>query len=572
MIYLNNYFIRLIKDILSYKRNSSIIIFSILLSSVIAMLGPYLIGIATDSIISLKFTLLIYLGGFYILIYMVNYFSENRRTLYMMNTSQMVIKQLRNKAFENLQYVPLKYYSEKNSGKIISRITNDAETLGDFLTFQIPQVVSGIAGIIASLFIMTYLDYRLTIYAVLIIPMLLATVFLMNKKIKFNYISVRRRIAELTGNVSESVNGVKAIKSSGAEDLFNESFENVNNNNYNANVKAVRLTSLFSSIVQVIEGFGIMIVLYEGGTQVFSGILSIGILVSFIVYVQGFFNPIVQLSQFYNSYQSSSIAVERIYKIIDEEKDKNDYKYNYITFNNNLSFNHVKFSYGKTDTINDISFTIKKGQKVAFIGKTGAGKTTIANLMLKFYTTSSGNITMDNMNINEINTENYRKLFGVILQDPFLFEGTILDNIKFANGNITDDYINKKIIDTGLNKILSRLSLNSEVGEGGSNLSEGQRQAISILRAVINNPEIIVMDEATSQLDSINEINIQNAIYKIMEDKTVIIIAHHLNTIMNSNYLFYVKNGGIIEEGEPSELIKNQSYFHELYNQNKLML
>ncbi len=569
---MNNYFIRLIKEILSYKRNSSIIIFSILLSSVIAMLGPYIIGIATDSIISLKFTLLIYLGSFYILIYIINYFSENRRTLYMMNTSQMVIKQLRDRAFENLQYVPLKYYSEKNSGKIISRITNDAETLGDFLTFQIPQVVSGIAGVVASLFIMVYLDYRLTLYAVLIIPMLLATVFLMNKKIKFNYLSVRQRIAELTGNVSESINGVKAIKSSGTEDVFNESFETVNNNNYNANVRAVRLTSLFSSIVQIIEGFGIMIVLYEGGTQVFSGILSIGILVSFVVYVQGFFNPIVQLSQFYNSYQSSSIAVERIYKIIDEEKDKNDYKYNDIKFNDSLSFNHINFSYGKTDTIKDVSFTVKKGQKVAFIGKTGAGKTTVTNLMLKFYTPNSGNITMDNININEINTGNYRKLFGVILQDPFLFEGTILDNIKFTNENITDDYMNEKIMDTGLDKILSRLSLYSEVGERGSNLSEGQRQAISILRAVINEPEIIIMDEATSQLDSVNEINIQNAIYKIMENKTVIIIAHHLNTIMNSDYLFYVKNGEIIEEGKPSDLIKNQSYFYELYNQNKLML
>ncbi len=569
---MNKYFIRLIKEILSYRRNSSIIIFSILLSSVIAMIGPYLIGIATDSIISLKFTLLIYLGSFYIIIYIINYFSENRRTLYMMNTSQMVIKQLRDKAFENLQYVPLKYYSTKNSGKIISRITNDAETLGDFLTFQIPQVVSGIAGIIASLFIMTYLDYRLTVYAVLIIPMLLATVFLMNKKIKFNYISVRQKIAELTGNVSESINGVKAIKSSGTEDVFNESFENVNNNNYNANVKAVRLTSLFSSIVQVIEGFGIMIVLYEGGTEVFSGILSIGILVSFVVYVQSFFNPIVQLSQFYNSYQSSSIAVERIYKIIDEEKDKNNYKYDNINFNDNISFNNVKFSYGETDTINNISFTIRKGQKVAFIGKTGAGKTTITNLMLKFYKPDSGSITMDNININDINTENYRKLFGVILQDPFLFEGTILDNIKFANENITEDYINQKIIDTGLNEILSKLSLDSEVGERGSNLSEGQRQAISILRAVINNPEIIIMDEATSQLDSINEANIQNAIYKIMENKTVIIIAHHLNTIMNSDYLFYVKNGKIIEDGEPYTLIKNHSYFYELYNQNKLML
>ena len=191
----------------------------------------------------------------------------------MMNTSQEVIKNLRNRAFKKLQYVPLKYYSGKNAGQIISRITNDAETLSDFLTFQLPQVVAGIAGIIASIIIMVYLDPVLTLYAVIIIPMLLATILLMNKKIKFNYINVRRRIAELTGNVGESINGIKAIKSSGTEDVFNNNFESVNSRNYNANVRAVRLTSIFSSIVQVIEGLGIIIVLYEGGSEVFGRII-----------------------------------------------------------------------------------------------------------------------------------------------------------------------------------------------------------------------------------------------------------------------------------------------------------
>lgn len=569
---LNNYFIRLLREILAYKRNSAIIITSILGSSIIAMIGPYLIGIATDSIIALKFKILIVLAILYLGIYLVNYGAENRRTKYMMNTSQAVIKDLRDRAFKNLQYVPLKYYAGKNAGQIISRITNDAETLSDFLTFQLPQVVAGIAGIIASIFIMVYLDPILTVYAIIIIPMLLATIFLMNKKIKFNYMNVRRRIAELTGNVSESINGIKAVKSSGTENVFNGNFDTVNSNNYYANLKAVRLTSLFSSIVQVIEGLGIMIVLYEGGTEVFGKIISIGILVSFIVYVQGFFNPIVQLSQFYNSYQSSSIAIERIYRIIDEEKD---YKVNgekTPAFSRDIMLSSVTFSYGQERIIDNLSAIIQKGQRIAIIGKTGAGKTTISNLILNFYKPDAGTIYMDGIDINDFNTLEYRKLFGVILQDPFLFDGTILDNVRFADSSIPEDAVLQKISELGLESIIGPLGLYAEVGERGTNLSEGQRQAVSILRAAVNNPQIIIMDEATSQLDMKNEGIIQDAIFKFMEGKTIIIIAHHLETIINSDYVYYIDNGRILEEGAPDQLMNKGTRFYDLYIKNELLI
>ncbi len=569
---LNNYFIRLLKEILAYKRNSTIIISAILASSVIAMIGPYIIGIATDSIIALKFKILIILAVLYLGIYIINYIAENRRTKYMMNTSQAVIKGLRDRAFRNLQYVPLKYYAGKNAGQIISRITNDAETLSDFLTFQLPQVVAGIAGIIASIFIMIYLDPLLTVYAVIIIPMLLATVFLMNKRIKFNYMNVRRRIAELTGNVGESINGVKAIKSSGTEDVFNDNFETVNSNNYEANIRAVRLTSLFSSIVQIIEGLGIMIVLYEGGAEVFGRVISIGILVSFIVYVQSFFNPIVQLSQFYNSYQSSSIAIERIYRIIDEENDYTTNGSNIPAFTDKLKFNNVTFSYGKERIIDNLSMVIEKGKRIAIIGKTGAGKTTISNLILNFYKPDTGTITMDGVDINNFNTMEYRKLFGVILQDPFLFDGTILENIRFADYSIPEEEIKEKISSLGLDSIIGPLGLYANVGERGSNLSEGQRQAVSILRAAVNNPQIIIMDEATSQLDMKNESIIQSAIFKFMEGKTIIIIAHHLQTIIHSDYIYYIDRGKTLEEGEPDMLMGEGTRFYDLYIKNKLLI
>ncbi len=569
---MQNNFTRLIKEILSYKKNAFIIILTVITTSIIAMIGPYLIGIGTDSIIGRKIYALIIIGSLYLFLYVVNYFAANKRTKYTMNTSQEVIKQLRSRAFKNLQYVPFAFYSERSSGRIISRITNDAETLSEFLTFQVPQVAAGIMGIIASLIIMLYLDYMLALYAILIIPLLLLTIFTMNRKIKFNFINVRRRIAELTGNVGESINGIKAIKTTGSESRFINSFRTVNSNNYQANVRAVRLTSIFSSIVEIIEGLGIALVLYEGAIQVFSGIITIGIVVAFIVYVQSFFTPIVQLSQFYNSYQASSIAVSRIYELIDEKSESNKYVYDHITFNDKLTFSSVDFSYSKKNVISNLNFEIKKGEKIALIGKTGAGKTTITNLMLKLYYPNHGHIYMDNIDINDIRTSSYRKLFGVILQEPLLFEGTIMENIKFYNYEITEEMIKNKISEMNLNEIFNNIDLNSQSGERGSNLSEGQRQSISILRAVITDPDIIIMDEATSQLDYINENNIQNAIRDLMKNKTIIVIAHHIRTILNMDRIFYIDNGKIIEEGAPLSLIKNGGYFYDLYMKNRSLL
>ncbi len=335
--------------------------------------------------------------------------------------------------------------------------------------------------------------------------------------------------------------------------------------NFNANVNAVKLTSIFSSMMEIIEAAGIILVLYMGGMQILSGTISIGLVVSFVIYVQGFFTPIVQLSQFYNSYQSSSIAVERIYRIIDEPAEENHYDVDDISLKESIKLINVDFSYNKTRVLKNISMEIKKGEKIALVGRTGAGKTTITNLILKFYHPDSGSILMDNIDISRINTYNYRKHFGVILQDPFLFDGTILDNIKFSNENITEEEIKNKINDLGLSEVFSGLNLHDDIGMHGNRLSEGQRQAVSILRAVIKNPDIIIMDEATSELDSINEKRIQDALLNLMADKTMIIIAHHIKTILHTDAVYYLDNGSIVEYGNPQALLKKEGKFYRIY-------
>ncbi|KPV46865.1 MULTISPECIES: ABC transporter ATP-binding protein [Acidiplasma] len=561
----NKYLIRLIRQMLGYRKNSLIIIISIIATSAVSMLGPLFIGLSVDYILDLRFRLVVLFSIIYILVYFINYIASKKRTFYSMITAQQVIKSLRQSMFKNLQYVPLSYYGQKQSGQIISRITNDAETLSEFLTFQLPQVAAGVIGIIASIIIMVYLDPVLTAYAIIVIPFLLAVIAIMSGKIRYNYHEVRRKIAALTGGVSESINGINAVKSNGAEDVFERQFESLNRNNFNANVNAVKLTSIFSSMMEIIEAAGIILVLYMGGMQILSGTISIGLVVSFVIYVQGFFTPIVQLSQFYNSYQSSSIAVERIYRIIDEPAEENHYDVDDISLKESIKLINVDFSYNKTRVLKNISMEIKKGEKIALVGRTGAGKTTITNLILKFYHPDSGSILMDNIDISRINTYNYRKHFGVILQDPFLFDGTILDNIKFSNENITEEEIKNKINDLGLSEVFSGLNLHDDIGMHGNRLSEGQRQAVSILRAVIKNPDIIIMDEATSELDSINEKRIQDALLNLMADKTMIIIAHHIKTILHTDAVYYLDNGSIVEYGNPQALLKKEGKFYRIY-------
>ncbi|SMD31185.1 ABC transporter ATP-binding protein [Picrophilus oshimae] len=551
---MNNYSIRrVLRDLMIYKKRLYLVSMAIIGSSIVAMIGPYIIGLAVDAITHRDLSLILDFGIIYIIIYIINYAFERLRTYNMTYISQGFIMNLRNREFERLQYVPLGYYTYRKAGEIISRITNDGEAMSDFLTFQMPQVLAGVIGIIFSMAIMLYLDWNLALYSFIVIPLLLITVFSISGKIRNYYNETRIKIARLTGFASESINGISSIKEFGSEQRFIDEFSVKNYENYLANIRANRLGSIFSSLVDIIQALGIIIVIGVGATQVINHTIQIGLLVSFIVYVQSFFNPLAQLSQFYNSYQSSKVAIKRIYSIIDEEQDDNKYKYKIEDFGSEIKFENVSFSYGSKLALKNINFSLKRGEKLAIIGKTGAGKSTLINLLLRFYRPESGEIKIDNININDVDIYSYRSLFGVILQEPLLFNGSIMDNIKF-NGNYTDDDVINLIKRFNLEGIFSEKDLYENVGENGHGLSQGQRQAVSILRAMIRNPEIVIMDEATSQLDPETEEIIQNAIRSV--NKTFIVIAHHLSTILDSDQAILLENGEIKSTGTPEHVLK----------------
>lgn len=561
-------FKRLVSDIFSMKRDSSILVISVLITAIAGTLYPLALGYAINSVYAGNFNLLYIYAGTFFLLYVIQFFSNRQRTISSTKLAQSTIKGLRDKSFENLQYVPVSFFSKVKTGYLISRITNDSEMLSEFLTFQLPQVVSGIAIVIVSISIMFYKDFSLTLYALIVIPVLMGFSFAIQGKVRRNYLATRKTIAAITGNLSENINAIRTIKSFNVEDRMAQRFDGLNVKNFDANMKASMVSSLYGAIIRVIESVGIAIVLIAGALQLRAGITTIGILVAFVVYVQAFFDPVVQLSQLYNSYQSAMVGVARIYGIIDYPRQSTqeigDKK---ATFSDAIELKGVSFAYGSENALNNINLSIRQGEKIGIVGHTGAGKTTLSNLLMKFYSPTMGEITLDGETMDRIETSSFRHLLAPVLQEPFMFKGTIYENILFSNPNATKEDVVKLISKFSLEGIFENLpeGIDTNIGEMGRNLSEGQRQAISILRAFIRDPEILILDEPTSQIDPYSESLIMNSLSDFLKDKTLILITHRFSMVKLVDRIVVLNEGDIVEEGTYDGLIDTGGVFDQLY-------
>ncbi len=563
-------FRRLVGEILSHRRDSGALIAAVIITAMAGTLYPIALGFAINGVINKNFTELFIYSTAFLGFYIIQFFSNRIRTISSTGVAQKTIKELRDKAFSSIQKVPVPFFGKVKTGYLISRITNDAETLSEFLTFQIPQVISGISTVIVSISIMFYLDFTLTLYALIVIPLLSGFTLSIQRKVRRNYLRTRRTIAAITGNLAENISGIRAIKSFNVEERMARNFDKLNGDNLAANLKAARLSSFYGSIIRVIEATGIAIVLLAGAQQLFVNAISIGILVTFVIYVQEFFDPVTQLSQLYNSYQSSMVGVTRIYGIIDSpsEESISGGSIKIEKFNESIRFDNVSFSYGKSVALKNISIQIKKGEKIGIVGHTGAGKTTFSNLILKFFSPTSGRIYIDGNDLNDIETESYRKLIAPVLQEPFMFRGSILDNIRAFSPESSDEFIIGKAKEFGLYPLFENLDdgLNSEIGEMGRNLSEGQRQAISLLRAFIRNPQILIMDEPTSQIDPYSEKIIISSLGAFLNDRTLILITHRFSMISLVDTVVSFEEGQKVEEGSFSDLLKRNGVFRKMYN------
>jgi ABC-type multidrug transport system fused ATPase/permease subunit len=566
-------FRRMIGEMLSQRRESAKLGISIIVTAAMGTIYPLSIGLAIDAILIQKSLVLLFAyASLFFAVYVVQFFSNRVRTISSTYLAQYTIKSLRDKAFKSLQKVPVSFYSKVKTGYLISRISNDGESLSEFLTFQVPQVVSGITTVIISASIMLILSPRLALYSFIVIPLLIGFTFSLQPRVKRNYLRTRKTIAAITGNLSENINAMRAIKSFNVENRVERNFDKLNTENYAANMKASRLASSYGSVVRIIEAVGIAIVLIEGGIMALGGLITVGILVSFVFYVQEFFDPVVQLSQTYNSYQSAMVGLVRIYGIIDSEKEKDPVDSAKLEdFTDKIEIKDVTFSYGGDNALESVSFSIRKGEKVGIVGHTGAGKTTISNLIMKYYHPTRGEILIDGRNLDEISTGSYRKLIAPVLQDPFMFRGTVLENIQFADPSATREDIERAIEQFGLHDLFQKMpnGVDSEIGEMGRNLSEGQRQAISLLRAFILDPEILILDEPTSQIDPASEKIIMVALEKFLRGKTLVLITHRFSLIRLVDEVIVLDHGKLVEQGKVDDLMAGQGKFAQLYKYQK---
>lgn len=558
---------RMVSDLLKNRTESAKVTVSLLAVSGAGMIAPLMLGYAVNSITSGAIGMLLLFASVYGGIYLVNYFARKIQMKNVMVLAQWYIKELRDKAFQRLQKVPVSFFTEIKTGRIMSRLTNDAEALSDFLTFQVSQVVSGITTVVASIVIMSILDPSLTLYSVAVIPALFVFSFSIQGRVRQRYLNTRKAIATLTGTAAEDISGIRAIKGFATENRMIDRFSSLNNYNLEANLSASRLASMFGSLVRMIEAGGIALVIFIGAGQAISGLITVGLLVSFLAYVQGFFDPVIQLSQFYNSYQSATIGLGRLYQIIDYQEETDEGVNDLEKIRKDISFEDVSMKFGSSFALKNVSFKIEAGDKVAIVGHTGAGKTTVANLILKFFHPTSGRISIDGTDLEDVRTASYRNAISVVLQEPLLFKDTIIGNVRYSKPEATDSEIKTIFTAFGLDEVFSNLpeGLETEIGERGSGLSEGQKQALSIVRAIIRDPQLIIMDEATSQLDLFTEKKLQEALQKFLENRTVIVIAHRLSTISFADKIIVLEKGKIEEEGEFRELIAHKGLFYRLY-------
>ncbi|MDG6994601.1 MAG: ABC transporter ATP-binding protein [Nitrososphaerota archaeon] len=569
---------QLLRYIFRYKRSLVTVLVSLLVASLVGVVGPALLGFSVNDILGHNpsgFALMI---GIYLAVYIGNYFFDNRRTYHMQVAGQNVIRDIRREAFEKLQNLSPSYYSKRETGRIMSYLTNDVDALSDFLTFQVPQVLAGFVVIFSMVSIMFVFNVRLTLVSLAVVPLLVTLTLVFQSRIQESFVETRKKIAVVTSRLQEGIVGVRVTQSLVKEEEVSKNFDEVNSENLQANLRANKLTSLFNALVQVIEAFGTALVLWFGATEVLSGVITLGILVTFLIYMNNFFAPIIQLTTVYNSYQSAITGLDRVLQVLNTEivvkEPQTTLELQDPTEGGSqIEFENVTFSYDPEQIVlKNLNLKIGRGEVVAIVGPTGAGKSSIINLLLRFYDPQEGSIRVDGVDIRKLKFSQLRKNIGLIPQDPFLFSTTIMENIRYAKPEATDGEVLEIAKLVGVDEFVSRLpeGYNTVVAEGATNLSMGQKQLICFARAFLSDPRIVIMDEATSGVDPVTELVLQKTLAQMVKGRTAIIIAHRLSTIRLADRIVALQSGQVVESGPFNELVsKEDSIFARMYTMQR---
>jgi len=546
------------------------IILAVLVSS-IGPLRPYITKIIIDDYIVVKnyqgmlpFIILLFVTIFLqaILQYILNYFTQwiGQKTIYNM----------RMQVFTHLQNLALKFFDNNPVGRLVTRVTSDVEVLNEMFSSGVVMVFSDVFTIIFIVSYMFIMDVELSLVTLCVIPILVYSTFIFRKKVREAYREVRKYVANMNSFLNENITGMNTVQLFNREEKSLSDFKKINALHRDANIKSIFYYAVYFPLVDFTSALAIALIIWYGGGNVISGYLTFGVLISFIQYTEMFFRPIRDLSEKYNILQTAMASSERVFKLLDD-KTIISVKENPIPITNvkgDIEFKNVCFAYNGEDYIlKNVSFKIKQGETIAFVGATGAGKTSIINLLTRFYDIEKGEILIDGINIKDYDPKELRKHMAVVLQDVFIFSGDIKFNIDLGDESISLNKINEAISIVGLDDFINSLpeGLFSEVKERGATLSVGQKQLISFARALVRDPKILILDEATSNVDTESERLIQNAINKLLKNRTSIVIAHRLSTIQNADKIIVLHHGEIRETGTHQELLSKGGIYYKLY-------
>ena len=544
-----------------------------LATTIITILGTRLNGYTIDVSISGKdisglLKICLILAGIYF-IGMVSTYAQN---MLMIRAAQRACADIRRDLFARLQRLPLRFYDTHSSGDLMSRLTNDVDNINMTMSQSVVQLFTSIISVIGTLFAMILLSPVLTLIALLTTLLtFLVTQFIVKASQRF-FIVQQRELGSMNGFIEEMLSGQKVVKLFSREPVVQADLDSVNGRLVRSAFKAQAISGLLGPCNNVINNIAYLLVSVAGGAFIIIGFgnVSIGMVFSFLLYMRGFTWPINNIMNLFNTIQLALASAERVFEIIDEPVE-NDAEgvIDALDIEGGIQMKHIRFSYLSNKTVlNDATIISKPGQTVAIVGPTGAGKTTIINLLTKFYDIDSGEILIDTKNINEISRSSLRRSISMVLQDTFLFSDTIRENIRYGRITASDEEVEQAARQAYAHDFITQLpdGYDTVLSDNGANLSQGQRQLLSIARAIISNASVLILDEATSCIDTRTELLIQNALLRLMHGKTSFVIAHRLSTIKNADNIFVISNGQVVEQGTHSELIEFGGFYANLYN------
>jgi ATP-binding cassette subfamily B protein len=554
-----------------YKLRTGLSIGTLLLGTLVSLAPPYLLKLAIDDGISkhdltkLGWIVVAFLGAG-----LAGLAFSYAQTYFTGWTGERMLADLRNHLFRHLQRLSLGFYERNRAGVIISRITNDVEALDQLVTDGVTSLVQNTLTLVGSAVVLFLLDWRLALATLTVFPFMTIATAIFRKRSGRAYRAVRETLGAVTATLAEDIAGMRVVQAFTRERANMGHFREVSDTYRASNMQTVVLNGLYFPFVDFLSGVATAVVLGYGGYLVFDHSLTIGTLAAFLGYLTNFFDPVQQLSQLYNTFLSAVAALDKIMDVLDEEPEVEDEpgSRELERIEGHVRFEHVRFGYGKgPEVLHDIDLDVPAGTTVALVGHTGAGKSTIAKLLARFYDPREGRITIDGVDLREVKQESLRRQLGIVPQEGFLFAGTVRENVAFGRPEATPEEIVSAAQAVGAHEFVMRLEdgYETELGERGSRLSLGQRQLVAFARALLADPRILILDEATSSVDIGTERKIERALHRLLADRTAFVIAHRLSTIRGADRIVVLEHGRIVEQGTHKELIERHGLYTSLY-------